>query len=109
MARRLSLEPCPTGLKKWPWRVNLPAKYTATGKRQRSFFKSKKEAETFCQTQRIRLENYGRNSSTLTPGQQEEAAMAFERLEPYNVPLNSIVADFIARHDARTRSVTFKT
>jgi integrase len=109
MARRLSLEPCRTGLKKWPWRVNLPAKYTSTGKRQRSFFRSKKEAETFCQAQRIRLENYGRNSSTLTPGEQEEAAIVLERLEPYNVTLNTVVADFIARHEARTRSVPFKT
>jgi integrase len=109
MARRLSLEPCPTGLKKWSWRVNLPAKYTTTGKRQRSFFRSKKEAETFCQAQRVRLENYGRNSSVLTPGQQEEAAMVFERLEPYNVTLNKVAADFIARHEARAKSVTFGT
>jgi len=67
MARRLSLQPCPTGLKKWPWRVNLPAEYTATGKRQRHFFRDKRKAETFCHGERIRLENYGRNSSTLGP------------------------------------------
>jgi integrase len=108
MARRLSLEPCPTGLKKWPWRVNLPAKYTATGKRQRHFFRDKREAETFCHGERIRLENYGRNSSTLTPGQQEEAAIAFDKLSPYDVTLNTVVADYIARHEARARSVTFK-
>ena len=42
--------------------------------------------------ERIRLDNYGRNSTTLTPGQQEEAAIAFERLSPYNVPLNTVVA-----------------
>src|SRR6266480_4115278 len=108
MARRLSLEPCPTGLKKWPWRVNLPANITRTGKRQRRFFESKQEAETFCRLQRIRLDNYGRNSTTLTPGQQEEAGIAFERLSPYNVTLNTVVADFIERHEARTRSVTYK-
>jgi len=108
MARRLSLEPCATGLKKWPWRVNLPPKYTSTGKRQRHFFRNRREADTFCHTQRIRLDNYGRNSSTLTPGQQEEAAMAFEKLSPYNMTLTTVVADFIARHEARVRSVTFK-
>src|SRR5438552_9117134 len=109
MARRLSLEPCPTGLKKWPWRVNLPANITSTGKRQRRFFESKQAAETFCRAERIRLDNYGRNSTTLSPGQQEEAATALERLSPYKVTLNTVVADFIARHDARARSVTFKT
>jgi integrase len=109
MARRLALEPCSTGLKKWPWRVNLPANITASGKRERRFFKSKAEAQTFCQLQRIRIENYGRNAVGLTPGQQEEAAMAFERLAPYSVPLNTAVADFIARQRAKANSVTFKT
>src|SRR5262249_18498009 len=108
MPRRISLLPCGTGLKKWPWRVNLPAGYTDTGKRQRHFFKTKREAETFAQAERIRIENYGRNSSPLTPGQQEEAAMALQKLAKYNASLNTVVSDWIARHDARTRSVTFK-
>ena len=108
MARRLSLKPYPTGLKKWPWRVNLPANITTTGKRQRRFFESKQVADTFCRAERIRLDNYGRNSTTLTPGQQEEAAIAFERLSPYDVTLNTVVADFVARHEAQARSVTYK-
>lgn len=108
MARRLSLEPCASGLKKWPWRVNLPANISSTGKRERRFFESKKEADTFCRQQRIRLENYGRNSCTLSPGQQEEAALAFDRLRPYGIALNSVVSDFIARKKAREKSVTFK-
>jgi integrase len=108
MPRRTSLLPCPTGLKKWPWRVNLPARYTNTGKRQRHFFKMKREAETFAHAQRLRIENYGRNCSPLTPGQQEEAAIAFEKLADHNVSLNTVVADWIACRDARTRSVTFE-
>ena len=109
MARRISLSPCATGLKKWPWRVNLPAGYTTTGKRQRHFFKTRQEAETFAQSQRIRLDNWGRASSALTPSQAEQAAVAFHKLSPYHVSLNTVVVDFIARHDARARSVTFKT
>ena len=109
MSRKISLLPCASGLKKWPWRVNLPAGYTNTGKRQRHFFKTKQEAETFCQTQRIRLDNWGRNCSTLTPAQTEQATAAFQKLAPYNVALNTVVADWIARHDFRARSVTFKT
>ena len=34
--------------------------------------------------------------------------MVFERLAPYNVTLNAVVDDFIARHEARTRSITYK-
>src|ERR1051325_3176361 len=108
MARRISLQPCATGLKKWPWRVNLPANISSTGKRERRFFDTKQKADTFCRQQRTRLENFGRNSSTLSPGQQEEAAIAFDRLRPYGVTLNAAVADFIARRKAREKSVTFK-
>jgi integrase len=109
MARRLALKPCASGLGNTPWRVNLPATISSTGKRERRFFESKQDAETFCRQQRTRLENFGRNSSTLTPGQMEEASMAFERLAPYAIALNSVIADFIARHQAKTKSVTFKT
>lgn len=107
MARRLSLEPCATGLTNWPWRVNLPATISSTGKRERRFFETKPEAETFARQQRVQLENFGRNASTLTPGQQEQAAMAFERLAPYNVTLNTVIAEYIARREANERSVTF--
>src|SRR5437868_5109218 len=108
MARRVSLEPCASGLKKWPWRVNLPANISNSGGRERRFFKTKQLAETFCAQQRTRLENFGRNSSTLTPAQQEQAALAFERLAPYGVTLNTAVADFIQRRKATAQSVTFE-
>src|SRR4030095_1460307 len=108
MARRLALEPCASGLKKWPWRVNLPASISSSGKRERRFFESKREAETFCRQQRIRLENFGRNSSTLTPAQQEQAAIAFERIAPYGATLNTVVGEFVERRQAIAKSVTFE-
>lgn len=108
MARRLSLEPSPSGLAKWPWRLNLPAKISSSGKRERRFFATKREAVTFADQQRTKLENFGRNSSTLTPGQQEQAAIAFERLAPYGATLNTVVAEFIERRQAAANSVTFK-
>lgn len=108
MARRVSLQPCATALAKWPWRVNLPANISNSGKRERRFFHTKKEAETFCQQQRTRLENFGRNSSTLTPAQLEQAAIAFERLATFGATLNTVVAEFIERRQAIAKSVTFE-
>lgn len=107
MPRRLSLEPRKTGLKKWPWRVNLPANISGSGKRERRFFASRQLADTFCKQQRVRLENFGRNSSALTPGQLEEAAHAFQRISAYGVTLNTVVSDFVRRHDAKGKSITF--
>lgn len=107
MAKRLSLKPSSSKLPATPWRVNLPANVSSTGKRERRFFKTKGEAETFCQQQRTRLENFGRNASTLTPGQLEQAAKAFERLAALGVSLGDVVADFMARRAATEKSVTF--
>lgn len=108
MARRVSLEPSATGLAKWPWRLNLPANISSSGRRERRFFATKREANTFAGQQRTRLENFGRNSSTLTPAQQEQAAIAFERLAPFGVSLNTAVAECIERRQAIAKSVTFQ-
>jgi hypothetical protein len=109
MPKRTSLKPSRTGLPgPSQWRVNLPGRYTATGKRERYFFKSKQEAETYAQSLRVRIDNFGRSGSVLSPGQQEAAAMAFQRLARHNVSLATVVSDWIARHDLRARSVTLK-
>jgi len=90
------------------WRVNLPANISSKGKRERRFFEKRAEAETFCQQQRVRLENFGRNSTLLTPAQQEQASVAFELLRPHSVTLNAVVANYIARHEAKKKSITFE-
>ena len=105
--KRTLLTPKKTTLEKYPWRVNLPASISANGKRERRFFATKIEAATFCEQQSTRLDNFGRNSTTLSPGQLEQAAMAFARL-PEGVALNTVVAEWLALHDATARSVTFK-
>lgn len=105
--KRISLTPKKTTLEKYPWRVNLPASITQDGKRERRFFATKIEATTFCEQQSTRLDNFGRNSTTLSPGQLEQAALAFARL-PEGVALNTVVAEWLALHDTTARSVTFK-
>ena len=105
--KRTSLAPKKTTLEKYPWRVNLPASISANGKRERRFFATKIEATTFCEQQSVRLDNFGRNSTTLSPGQLEQAAMAFARL-PEGVALNVVVSEYLTRHNALARSVTFK-
>jgi integrase len=63
------------------WRVNIPAKYSATGGRQRRFFTTRAEAEGFVRTLGVRIENYGRAAPILKPGQGEEALAAIRLLE----------------------------
>jgi integrase len=92
------------------WKVELPARITPTGKRQRHFFHTKQEALNFCEEQRIRLKNHGTiGMSALRVEQLAQAAMAFELLKPYCVTLNEVVNEWILRQQAANASVPFET
>lgn len=108
MSKRIGLEPRKTTLGASPWLVNIPAKISETGKRERHFFKTKEDAQTFCRQQRTRLDNFGSNATMLSPGQLEEAASAFERLEPLGVSLNTAVSHYLKWRKQTAASVPFK-
>src|SRR4051812_33215141 len=92
MGRMLSLQPKLSGSPaKKPWYISLSPSISESGKRERHFFETKEKAQTFGRQQRARRDNVFRNSSNLTPGQQEQAASAFEKLGPYGVSLNTVV------------------
>ncbi len=90
------------------WKVELPARITRSGKRQRYFFDTKQDALNFCEEQRIRLQNYGTaGMSALGVTQLAQAAAAFEQLKPYHVLLNEVVSDWIMRRQAAAASIEF--
>src|SRR6266480_3015497 len=90
------------------WCVNIPARISESGKRERKFFATKSAAQTYGKSHRIRIENYGTAATLLTPGQLEEAAKAFEQLRPFKATLNEAVTELMARRNQDSRSVTFK-
>lgn len=91
------------------WKVDLPGADRAYGKRQRFFFDTKQEALTFCEGKRVQLKNYGvAGASTLSPSQAEQAARAFEALQPHGVSLNEVIQDWISRRAAATASITYE-
>ena len=87
------------------WQVNIPASIAADGVRERRFFSTKIEAETFSEVHRIRLLNFGRGSSALSASQMEQAVAAFERL-PEGVTLAQVIGDWLRVNDATSKSVT---
>ena len=92
------------------WCVSVPPRISANGKRQRFFFDTKQQAETFCESTRTRVENFGtKGSAMLPPSEQEQAANAFAALESYGVTLNEVVRDWIARHQAASASIPFES
>ncbi|MDR3403523.1 MAG: site-specific integrase [Chthoniobacter sp.] len=98
----------PTANPSSPWLVNLPSRFTSSGKRERHFFKKKTEADEFARRQRIRLENYGSSGAVLPAGRVEEAAIAFERLNPLGVSLTQVVDEYVARREREGKSVTLR-
>src|SRR6266699_1224448 len=110
MTKRFSLDPTHKSRlkRKSRWCVNIPARISESGKRERKFFATKSAAETYGKSHRIRIENYGTAATLLTPGQLEEAVKAFEDLRPFKATLNEAVTEFMARRSQDGRSVTFK-
>jgi integrase len=108
MSRTATLKARPNANPKAPWVVNLPARFTNSGKRERRFFKKKTEADEFARNQRIRVENYGASASSLPAGRVEEATIAFERLAPHGLTLTQVVDDFLARRASEARSIRLK-
>src|SRR5579871_4213282 len=109
MPKRAKFTPTRSGTPEHPWRVNVPANLSESGRRERRFFSTKREAETFAETEKNRIENFGSSTSGLTPAQREAAATAFRLLE--NSPTSQLVAiveEHLAREQERTASVTLK-
>jgi integrase len=110
MPRRATLKPSESS---WAgnqkWKVEIPARYSATGKRERSFFATKQEAENYCAQVRTRLTNFGlQGAGILPPADHEQATNALELLKPYGISLNEVVQDWIARKKAAEASITYE-
>jgi integrase len=108
MSKPVSFKPLPYANPSTPWVINVPARFTSSGKRERRFFKKKTEAEEFARQQRIRVQNYGTSATALPAGRVEEASIAFERLAPHGLNLTQVVDDFLARRASEAKSVTLK-
>src|SRR5258708_633175 len=90
------------------WKIDLPASLSPSGKRQRFFFETKQDATNFSDEQRTKRDNFGTKGVTgLSPSQLEQAARAFDAIEPYGVSLNEVVKDWVSRRKERDKTVTF--
>lgn len=108
MPKRISLQPRKSKLSNLPWLINLPARITESGKRERAFFATKARAAAFAQQQRVRMDNYGAAATILSPGRLEDAASAFAQIKQYGVTLNEVVAHYIGWRTQTEASVSFK-
>jgi integrase len=111
MPKLPSFSPLPSGNPSRPWVINVPAKWSESGKRERQFFESKARAKTHGDLQTIRIAKQkvkeADQGPLLSPVEREIAAAIFRLLadRPPHVALDMVAAQ-IDREAARTASVT---
>jgi integrase len=91
-----------------PWSVNIPAAYSQTGKRERKFFNTKREALDYAKDEKIRVEREGRDATaTLSVSQRDAAAAAFRLLEGHPPQkMIEIVEQWLSKRKLASQSVT---
>lgn len=91
-----------------PWCVSIPATYSQSGKRERKFFNTKREALDYAKDEKFRVEREGRDATTsLSVSQRDAAAAAFRLLEGHAPQkIVEIVEQWLSKHKLASRSVS---
>lgn len=69
------------------WTLNIPARFSATGKRERRYFKKKTLFDAAAADLRARAEKFGQSSAMISPSAAEDATAALAMLRPWNMSL----------------------
>ena len=69
------------------WRLNIPAKFSESGKRERHFYKSRDEALEAAVKLREQRDEFGEQSKAISPSLIEQAHQANQILQPWGKTL----------------------
>jgi integrase len=100
MARRTLFTPKNT---KEGWRLNIPEKYSMTGKRERHFFKTQKLALAAAVELKDKRDKFGQNALAISPTLADQATAAAKILAPLGIGLLEAVSRF-AEIEIRNRA-----
>jgi integrase len=89
------------------WCLNVPAKWSDTGKRQRMYFETLEQAEGEIMSIRKRRMTFGETLEKLSPARASEALAAYRLLEGHDVSLLDAVTGFLSVHKDRSASIPF--
>lgn len=91
-----------------PWLINIPARFSPSGKRERRFFDTEKDAKLYGKGERLRVEREGHHKGAeITAAQREVAAAAFRLLEGHAPQkLIEIVEAWISKRRMASESVS---
>jgi integrase len=91
-----------------PWVINVPARFSESGKRERRFFDTETAAKLFGKGERLRAERQGHHTgASVTAAQREVAAAAFRLLEGHAPQkLIEIVEAWVSKRKMASQSVS---
>lgn len=69
------------------WKVEIPARFSLSGKRERAYFPTRDKAKKFAAELKERVEKHGSNSSNIRPSVADDATRAVEMLKPFGLTL----------------------
>ena len=69
------------------WRINVPAKYAESGRRERHFYRTQKLAVDAAAALKAKVAEHGMQAKAIPPSLAERAVAAAELLKPYGVDL----------------------
>ena len=78
------------------WRLNIPAKFSASGKRERHFFGTKDKALAAADELKQQREVFGTQATAVSPSLAEAAVAAEALLQPLGIGLLEAVSRFVA-------------
>lgn len=86
------------------WRLNVPPKYSETGKRERHFFRTQALAKEAGEQMKEKVAEFGAQARTIAPTLAEQATAAAAILEPWGVSLLDAANFFAAARKRETAS-----
>ena len=105
MARITSLKP--TQNDEGNWRLNVPASISASGKRQRLYFKTKKAAEIESERIKSMANLWGSSGRKIKASVAEDAARATDLLEGHDVSLTALAKRYVEDMEKLSLSKAF--
>lgn len=106
MAKRVRFTPkeTPQG-----WRLNIPPKYSESGKRERHFFPTREKAKEVAENFKIKVEQFGTMARAIRPSLAEEAISASALLAPFGISLLEAARRIVEMEQLTASSVSMKT
>lgn len=86
------------------WRLNVPPKYSETGKRERHFFRTQELAKSAAARMKEKVEVFGSQARAIAPTLADQATAAAAMLEPWGASLIDAARAFVEGREREAAS-----